>query len=296
MDHKPAIGLIGTGVMGQHMCRHLIEDGYRAVIYNRTQKKAEGLIEIGAEWADSPAMVAARVDWLFSIVSMPSDVEDIYFGHNGILHTMKPGSILVDMTTGSPQLAVDIARQAAEKDIEALDAPVSGGDIGARDAKLSIMAGGSRKAFETVLPALRVLVEHINYMGPPGSGQHTKMSNQIHVAGTMISAVECLIYAENAGLDPELVIQAIGSGAAASWTINNMGPRMLQGDYEPGFYIDHFVKDMGIALEECRRMKLALPGLALVHQFYVAAQAQGLGKNGTQALKLVLEQLNSASS
>jgi len=226
------------------------------------------------------------------MVGFPSDVEEVTLGRDGILAGAKAGSVVVDMTTSQPSLAVRIHAEAAKKSVAALDAPVSGGDVGAREAKLAIMVGGDRAVFERVLPLFQKMGETIALMGGPGSGQHTKMVNQIAIAGNMIGVVECLLYAHKAGLDQAAVIDVIGKGAAGSWSINNLGRRIVKGDFNPGFFIKHFVKDMGIALDEARRMKLSLPGLALVHQFYVSAQAVGFEDLGTQGLYQVLARMN----
>lgn len=287
------IGWIGTGVMGNSMCSHIIRAGYEVTVYNRTRSKAENLIEMGARWATSPLEVAKTSDIIFTIVSMPADVEDVYLGENGVLRGLKSGGIGVDMTTSSPGLAKKIYEEAKKKGVDMLDAPVSGGDVGAREGTLSIMVGGDRKAFDRILPIFNLMGKNISYMGPSGNGQHTKMANQIHIATTMIGVVECLLYAYRAGVNLEDVIRAIGSGAAASWSINNLGPRIIKRNFDPGFFIEHFIKDMGIALDEAKKMNLSLPGLSLAHQFYVAAKGMGFGKLGTHALALVFERLNS---
>jgi len=290
--NKTRVGWIGTGVMGKPMCGHLIEAGYRVVIYNRTKAKAEELLARGAGWAESPKEVAEGSDVIFTIVGHPEDVRQVYLGRNGILAGARRGSIMVDMTTSRPSLAVEIYSKAKEAGAHALDAPVSGGDIGAREATLSIMIGGDRDVAERIKPLFQLMGKNIRYMGPAGSGQSAKMCNQILIASTMIGVVECLLYAHKSGLDPLEVIAAIGSGAAGCWSINNLGPRIARRDFDPGFMVEHFVKDMGIALEEAEGMDLALPGLAMAHQFYVALKAKGMGRLGTQALALILEELN----
>ena len=289
---KFRIGWIGTGIMGNPMCRHIMDAGYELSIFTRTQQKAQNLIEKGARWLNSPQFVAEESDIVFSMVSYPQDVRDVILGKDGVLGGLKRHGIVVDMTTSSPGLAEEIFKEAVNKGCTSLDAPVSGGDTGARKATLSIMVGGERKAFDQVLPLFEIMGDKINYMGTAGMGQHTKMANQIHIATTMIGAVESLLYAYKAGLNLDEVIAAIGSGAAGSWTINNLGPRIIKRNFDPGFIIEHFIKDMGIALDEAKRMDLSLPGLAMAHQFYVAARALGLGKNGTHALALVLEKMN----
>lgn len=286
------IGWIGTGVMGHSMCDHLIKAGHHVSVYNRTKKRADALVAQGAQWCDSPAELARDADFIFSIVGFPADVEEVLLGENGALATAKPGSIIIDMTTSSPQLARTIADAAREKDVLALDAPVSGGDLGARNGSLAIMVGGDKSAYDKTLPLFEIMGANINHMGDVGTGQHTKMSNQILIAGTMVGVVESLLYAQRMGMSPEKVIDVIGSGAAGSWSINNLGPRICKGDYDPGFYIKHFVKDMGVALEEAKRMNLSLPGLALVNQLYIAAQAMGFEDLGTQGLYKVLAKMN----
>jgi 3-hydroxyisobutyrate dehydrogenase len=289
---KFRIGWIGTGIMGNPMCGHIMDAGYELSIFTRTQQKAQNLIEKGARWLNSPQFVAEESDIVFSMVSYPQDVRDVILGKDGVLGGLKRHGIVVDMTTSSPGLAEEIFKEAVNKGCTSLDAPVSGGDTGARKATLSIMVGGERKAFDQVLPLFEIMGDKINYMGTAGMGQHTKMANQIHIATTMLGAVESLLYAYKAGLNLDEVIAAIGSGAAGSWTINNLGPRITKRNFDPGFIIEHFIKDMGIALDEAKRMDLSLPGLAMAHQFYVAARALGLGNNGTHALALVLEKMN----
>ncbi len=278
--------------MGASMGAHLINAGHRVTVFNRSRDKARALLEKGAQWADSPEMVARSSDVVFTMVGFPEDVRDVILGNNGVLAGISAGATVVDMTTSSPDLAQRIHGACAAKKAAALDAPVSGGDIGAREATLAIMVGGERTVFEAVEPLLRILGKTISLMGGPGSGQHTKMTNQILIAGTMIGVVESLLYAQRAGLDAHHVIDVIGKGAASSWSINTLGPRIADGDFSPGFYIKHFVKDMGIALEEARRARLSLPGLALVHQFYLSAMAMGWQDLGTQGLYRVLAAMN----
>ncbi|OGQ90971.1 MAG: oxidoreductase [Deltaproteobacteria bacterium RIFOXYA12_FULL_58_15] len=286
------LGWIGTGVMGVSMCGHLLNAGHRLTVFNRTRNKTRSLLEKGAHWADTPKAVAENSDILFTMVGFPDDVRDVILGDDGVLAGTKTGDTVVDMTTSSPDLAQRIHRECANKGVGALDAPVSGGDVGAREATLAIMVGGERPAFDAVNPLFEIMGKTIALMGPAGSGQHTKMTNQILIAGTMIGVVESLLYAQRAGMDAHRVIDIIGKGAASSWSINNLGRRIADGNFGPGFYIKHFVKDMGIALDEARRMRLSLPGLALVHQFYVAAMAMGWEDLGTQGLFQVLETLN----
>jgi 3-hydroxyisobutyrate dehydrogenase len=289
---KRKVGWIGTGVMGKSMCGHLLKAGHDVHVYTRTRGKADDLLAAGAKWCDSPAEAARDSDVVFSMVGTPSDVEQVHLGQDGVLSGARQGTIACDMSTSEPSLAVRIAAEASKRSVSALDAPVSGGDIGAREARLAIMAGGTREAFEAVLPLFRLMGETITLMGGPGSGQHTKMANQILIASTMVGVVESLLYAFKVGLGQEAVIDVIGKGAASSFSLNNLGRRIAKGDFAPGFYIKHFVKDMGIALQEARRMNLALPGLALVNQFYLSAQATGLENLGTQGLYKVLASMN----
>lgn len=286
------IGWIGTGVMGKSMCSHIMNAGYTVNVFNRTKERAAELVDKGAVWCDTPAEVGEKSDAVFSIVGYPNDVEEIMFGKTGILTHKPKCSFLVDMTTSEPSLAGKIYDRAKELGISSLDAPVSGGDVGARDGKLAIMVGGDRAAFDNVLPFFKLMGENIAYLGGPGSGQHTKMSNQILIASTMIGVVESLLYGYKAGLDINEVIDVIGKGAASSWSINNLGRRIAGGDFNPGFFIKHFVKDMGIALEEAKRMQLALPGLSLAHQFYVSAMAMGWENLGTQGIYKVFQRMN----
>jgi len=286
------VGWIGTGVMGAPMCGHVLEAGYSVSVHTRTRAKAKSLESQGAAWCDTPRSVAAQSDVVFTIVGYPVDVEAVVLGADGVLAGMRPGGMLVDMTTSEPSLAMRMASRAADKDIAALDAPVSGGDRGAREGTLTIMVGGPEDAFDRALPLLHCFGKPVRRMGEAGAGQHTKMSNQILIASTMIGVVESLMYAMRAGLDLDRVIDVIGSGAAASWSINHLGRRIIRADYDPGFFIKHFVKDMGIALAEAGRMRLALPGLALAQQFYIAAMAEGLEGLGTQGLYRVYERMN----
>ena len=276
------------------MAGHLQAAGHKLFVYNRTAAKAQVLVDAGAVLCESPREVARQSEFVFSIVGYPVDVESTYLSTDGILAGAKAGSVVIDMTTSEPALAKRICKVAGRQGVDVLDAPVSGGDIGARNAALAIMVGGEQSVFDRVKPLFQCMGKNIAYMGPAGAGQHTKMSNQILIAGTMIGTVESLLYAHRSGLNLEEVIAVIGSGAASSWSINNLGPRIVKGDFDPGFYIKHFVKDMGIALAEAKAMRLALPGLALVNQFYQAAIAQGLEDLGTQGLYKVLERLSSA--
>lgn len=282
------IGWIGTGVMGAPMCGHLLAAGHEVHVYSRTPAKAQALLEKGARWCASPAAVAAGSDVVFTMVGFPAEVEAVLLGGDGVLAAAHPHSVIIDMSTSPPALARRLAAAAAGRGVNALDAPVSGGDVGARDATLAIMVGGEEATFRQVEPLLQLLGKRVTHMGPAGAGQHTKMCNQILIASTMIGVVEALLYAARSGLDPSRVIDVIGSGAAASWAINNLGRRIVARDYQPGFYIKHFIKDLGIALEEARRMGLSLPGLELARQLYDQARDLDLENCGTQALYKVL--------
>ncbi|TAJ10165.1 MAG: NAD(P)-dependent oxidoreductase [Nitrospirae bacterium] len=286
------IGWIGTGIMGAPMCGHLLTRGYNVRLYNRTLARAAPLLDRGAVWAVSPRQVVEQSDVVFTMVGVPQDVRQVYWGEAGLLAGLRPGVTLVDMTTSSPSLAQDIHAAARAKGAQALDAPVSGGDVGARDATLSIMVGGDKAVADRVRPLLELMGKTIVHQGEPGAGQHAKLSNQIVIAGTMIGVCEGLLYGYKAGLDLPTLLQSIASGAAACRSWDVLAPRMLQRDFAPGFLVDHFVKDMGMALDEAARTGLVLPGLALVHQLYLAVQAQGQGKQGTQALLLALETLS----
>ena len=286
------IGWIGTGVMGRSMAGHLLAAGEELWVFNRTRDKAQVLLEQGAHWADSPAGAAESAEIVFTMVGYPDDVRDVVLGDRGALGAMRSGGILVDFTTSSPSLAVEIAEAAGTKGIESLDAPVSGGDVGAKNAALSIMVGGSEKAFHRVRPLLDKLGNAVVLQGPPGSGQHTKMVNQILIAAGMVAVCEGLVYARKSGLDPQRVLESVGGGAAASWSLSNYYPRMLEGNLAPGFYVEHFLKDMKIALDEAERMGLCLPGLALAKQLYTMLKSMGGGRNGTHALIKVLETMS----
>ncbi|HQR08553.1 MAG TPA: NAD(P)-dependent oxidoreductase [Gemmatales bacterium] len=285
------IGWIGTGVMGRWMCQHAMSKGYAATVYNRSLEKTKPLVELGATLARSPKEVAERSDIVFAIVGYPKDVREVFLGADGALAGSKPGTILVDMTTSDPTLAREIAQAASARGVYALDAPVSGGDVGAKEARLSIMVGGEASVFEAVKPIFEAMGKTIVLQGPAGSGMHTKMVNQIMIANNMVGVCEAMLYAHQSGLDPTTVLQSVGSGAAASAALNILWPRMIKRDFEPGFYVEHFIKDMGIALAESERMKLYMPGIALAKQLYQAVMAQGYGRKGTQALLLALETL-----
>lgn len=273
------------------MLSHLIDKGYETCVFTRTREKAENVILKGAQWCSSIPELGKRTDLIFTMVGFPADVKQVYLSPDGLLNHARPGSVLVDMTTTSPAIAVEIYEIAASKKMHFLDAPVSGGDVGARNATLSVMVGGDHKVFEAVEPYFTILGKKIIYQGKAGSGMHTKMCNQIQIAGTMIGMCESLLYGFKAGLDLPVMLSSISGGAAACWSLDNLAPRILRRDFEPGFFTDHFIKDMGIALEEARRMEVSLPGLALVNQLYVSVKALGYGKKGTQALMLALEKM-----
>lgn len=278
------IGFIGTGVMGKSMANHLMQKGYPVIVYNRTKSKAEELINNGAKWASTPKEVAEKANVIITIVGYPKDVEEVYLGDEGIVRHAVEGRYIIDMTTSTPSLAKRIFDEAKKHNISALDAPVSGGDIGAKEARLSIMVGGDEKAFTDLLPIFEVLGTNIVYQGPAGSGQHTKMCNQIAIASNMIGVCEAIVYAEKAGLDPENVLKSISSGAAGSFSLSNLAPRIIKGDFDPGFYIKHFIKDMRIALEEAELMGMETPGLQLAESLYERLAALGEEESGTQAL------------
>lgn len=286
------IGWIGTGVMGASMAGHLLDAGYRLAVYNRTKSKADPLVARGADWADTPRAVAEASDVVLSIVGYPSDVREVVLGDDGALAGLAAGGVLVDMTTSEPALAEEIAKAADGVGVKSVDAPVSGGDVGAKNGTLSIMIGGEEEVVASLEPIWRTLGSKWVRQGQAGAGQHTKMVNQTLVAGQMISVCEALLYAVKAGLDPTTVLESVGSGAAGSWTLSNLGPRIIVGNFEPGFYVEHFLKDMRIALDESRRMNLALPGLALCEQLYRATAAKGHAKDGTHALMLALAEMS----
>lgn len=276
--------------MGSSMAGRLLAAGYRVTVHNRTKAKAQGVLDKGAAWAESPCAVAdAKPDLIITMVGYPRDVESTYFDpQRGIFASKSVPRVMMDMTTSSPELARRIAETARAMGKTALDGPVSGGDVGARNGTLSIMVGGDAAALEEVRSVLAHLGQKITHQGSAGCGQHTKMVNQMLIATNMIGVCEGLLYAQKAGLDPMKVLDAVSSGAAGSWAVSNLAPRIVKGDFEPGFYVEHFLKDMGIALEEARRMNLAVPGLALAEQLYRAVAAQGWSRKGTQALYLAL--------
>ena len=291
-DASTRVGWVGTGVMGAAMCGHLLDRGHTVTLFTRTRERAAALLQRGAKWASTPRAVAEQADVVFTMVGFPHDVREVVLGADGALAGAAAGAVLVDMTTSEPALAREIETAARARGVASLDAPVSGGDVGAREARLSIMVGGDAAAFERVRPLFECLGKTIVLQGAAGSGQHTKMVNQILIASNMVAIAEALLYAHRAGLDLPTVLLSVSGGAAASFGLATYVPRVLAGDFAPGFYVDHFVKDMGIALGEARRMKLALPGLALAESLYVALQAQGHGRSGTQALVLALAELS----
>lgn len=289
---KTRIGWIGTGVMGSSMCAHLLAAGFEATVFNRTRDKLKPLLDRGARAAASPREVAEASDVVFTIVGYPRDVREVTLGAEGTLSAARPGTILVDMTTSEPSLAREIFEAAKARGVSSVDAPVSGGDIGAREARLSIMVGGEPEPVQALWPLFEAMGKTIVHQGGPGTGQHTKMVNQILISTNMIGVCEALIYGYKAGLDLDKVLQSVGSGAAGSWSLNNLGPRMIAGNFEPGFFVEHFLKDMGIALAEARRMKLSLPGLGLAEQLYRSVEAHGLERKGTHALLIALSRLS----
>lgn len=278
------IGFIGTGVMGSSMVRHLLENGYTVHLYNRTKEKADSLVEMGAVWENSPAKVSEVADIIFTILGYPADVEKVYFGEAGIFDTLSNEKIVVDMTTSTPVLAIRIAEKADEIGASSLDAPVSGGDLGARNGTLTVMVGGGLDTFETVQPIVETFASELRLFGDAGSGQHAKMANQIMVAGTMTGLTETLVYAEAAGLNLDEVVKTLNGGAAKNWSLENYGPRILARDYTPGFFVKHFVKDLKIALDEAEKMNLDLPSTKQAYELYERLETEGYGDSGTQAL------------
>ena len=281
---KQTVGFIGLGVMGNSMAKHIIQAGYPLNVYTRTKEKADELIQLGAEWKETVSELTKDSEIIITMIGFPKDVEEVYLGKDGILQSAKPGTYVIDMTTSQPTLARKIYEQARVKDIYALDAPVSGGDVGAKEARLAIMVGGAKEAFEQCKPLFEVMGQNIVYQGEAGAGQHTKMCNQIAIASGMIGVCEAIAYAEKSGLDPTNVLKSISTGAAGSWSLSNLAPRMLADDFEPGFFVKHFIKDMGIALEESTNMNVNTPGLELAHQLYEQLAESGEENSGTQAL------------
>jgi len=284
-----AIGFIGTGVMGRSMASHLLDAGYEVFVYNRTKSSADSLVQKGAIWKDTVAELAKDSDIIITMVGYPQDVEEVFLGEKGIVNNAKAGTYIIDMTTSEPSLAKKIFEEAKKKGIHSLDAPVSGGDVGARNATLTIMVGGDKEAFEKMIPVFEAMGKNIILQGAAGAGQHTKMCNQIAIASNMIGVSEAIVYAKKAGLDPERVLQSIGAGAAGSWSLSNLAPRMIKGDFEPGFYVKHMVKDMKIALSEAEKMGLWTPGLELAKSLYDEVARENKENKGTQVLYELLD-------
>ncbi|MGE6487800.1 NAD(P)-dependent oxidoreductase [Paenisporosarcina sp. NPDC076898] len=284
MSNKAHIGFVGTGVMGKSIVKHLLNGGHEVSIFTRTKEKAQDLLELGAKWAETPGEVASQVEVIFTMVGYPSDVAEVYNSANGIFENGKEGLIVVDLTTSTPTLAIDLYKKSQTLSMNSLDAPVSGGDVGAKSGKLSIMVGGDKEVFDKLYPIFELFGEHIIYQGDAGAGQHTKMANQIAIASTMIAACEAITYAKEAKLNPEMVLKSITKGAAGSWSLTNLAPRMLKDDFEAGFYMKHFIKDMGIALDESKKMNLTLPGLEMAYEMYQSLANQGFENEGTQSL------------
>jgi len=279
-------------VMGLSMCRNLMDAGYKATIFSRTRSKSQPLLDAGATWADSPAAVSASSDISFAIVGMPNDVREVFLGEHGLLAGAKPDSIVVDMTTSQPELAVEIYAAAKAKSVAAVDAPVSGGDVGAKNGTLSIMIGGDESAVTAAMPLFEIMGNTVVHQGLAGSGQHTKMVNQILVASGMVGVCESLLYALKSGLDLTTVLKSVSSGAAGSWALTNLGPRIIDGNFDPGFFVEHFVKDLGIAVEESQKMGLNLKCLELVRELYLELEKAGFGKHGTHALQIDMAKAN----
>lgn len=286
------IGFIGTGLMGNPMARHLLTTGYTVNVYNRTKNKAESVLAQGGIWFDTPAMLAGQSDVVITMIGFPKDVEECYFGADGVFQGIKPGAIAIDMTTTKPSLAIRLAQHAATIGVDFIDAPVSGGEVGAINGALSIMIGGNKQVVDQVMPIFEAFGKNMVYQGSVGAGQHTKMCNQITIAGTLIGVCEGLLYGLKAGLDLNTMLQSISKGAAGCWSLDILAPKIVKGDFSPGFTIDNFVKDLGIALEEAEAMRLSLPGLALVKQLYLSVQAMNKGHLGNQGLYLALEKLS----
>lgn len=278
--------------MGHSMCRNLMESGFQVSLYSRTQNKAADLIAAGANWCESPKAVAQASDVIFSIVGMPSDVREVFLSDRGVLAGCQPGNIVVDMTTSEPQLAIELADAARGLGVHSVDAPVSGGDVGARTGTLSIMIGGDAEVVTALEPCWKAMGKTYVRQGEAGSGQHAKIVNQILVAAGMIGVCESLLYAQQSGLDLETVLQSVSSGAAGSWALSNLAPRIVSGNFDPGFFVEHFVKDLGIAMRESKRMSLTLPGLELACELYERVVARGDGQLGTHALQMTLSEMS----
>jgi len=278
--------------MGGPMCTHLLHAGYALTVHTRTSSKAQVLLDQGALWAESPAALVEKADVICTMVGFPKDVRGIYLNQDGLLPKAKLGQVFIDFTTSEPGLAQEIAETAMEQQAFAMDAPVSGGDVGAKQGTLSIMVGGEPFVFEALKPILHVLGKILVHHGPAGCGQHAKLCNQITIAGTMVGVCESLLYAHQAGLNGEKLLESIRQGAAGCWTLDHLAPKMLKRDFAPGFFVEHFIKDIRLALAEANRMGLLLPGLAVVHKLYETVQAYGHGRSGTHALLLALEHLS----
>ena len=292
---REKIGWVGTGVMGLSMCRHVMNAGFDMTVFTRTPEKADPLIQLGATWADSPRSVAEHSDVIFAIVGMPDDVREVFLGETGILAGCCPGKIVVDMTTSHPTLAQEIYEVAAQNQVHSIDAPVSGGDVGAKNGTLSIMIGGDRRYVQALGDCWQAMGKTIVYQGGPGSGQHAKVVNQILVANGMIGLCESLLYAYKSGLNLRKTLEAVSQGAAGSWALSNLGPRIIENNFEPGFFVDHFVKDLGIAVQESEKMGLILPGLKLAKEMYERVQRKGDGQLGTHALQKTLAEMAGVS-
>jgi len=292
VPRETRVGWIGTGVMGRSMCGHLLDAGFAVTLFNRTRAKAEPLLERGAVWVDGPRAVAEAADVVFTIVGYPQDVRQTYLDANGVLGGCSAGDVVVDMTTSEPSLAIEIAERAASLEVTSIDAPVSGGDVGARNGTLSIMIGGDQEVVKALAPCWAAMGQTVVLQGGPGAGQHTKMVNQTLIAAGMIGVCEALLYAYRAGLDLSTVLESVASGAASSWSLSNLGPRIIAGNFEPGFFVEHFIKDMRIALAEAEQMELKLPGLALAAELYQAVAEQGHARDGTHALQLALASIS----
>ena len=284
MADKMRIGWIGTGVMGLSMAGHLQAAGYPLTVYNRTRAKAEPLLAKGAQWADTPREVAAKSDVVFTIVGYPRDVESVILGENGVLQGLASGGLVCDMSTSSPVLAERIAVGALQQGCVSLDAPVTGGDIGARNATLSIFVGGDKEGYEKLEPCFNAMGKNILHCGAAGFGQKAKLANQVAIAGVMFSVCESCFFAQEAGLDVAKWMELVIPGSGGSNAMNTLGRRILKSDFAPGFFINHFIKDLGLCLDECRRMQIVLPGIGLAEQLYRSMQARGQGDLGTQAL------------
>lgn len=284
MSDKKILGFIGTGVMGASIAGHLLAAGNEVHVYNRTKERAMPLVDKGAVWEDAPADIAAKCDIIFTIVGFPKDVEEVYLGKKGLVENAKEGAVLVDMTTSSPKLARKIQAAGKKRGVGVLDAPVTGGDKGAREATLTIFAGGDSEDFEKALPYFKMMGRTVKHMGGAGDGQNAKLGNQIVIAGTMTGMCEALAFAKSCGLDLDEFIEAVGGGSAATWSLKNYGPRILKGDFAPGFFIKHYIKDMKLAEEAADEMDLDLPALTVTRELYEELAEGGYENSGTQAL------------